>query len=117
MKKKYRIITNEKPAIDIYVAGSFLERLRGLLGTKKLSKHTGLLLVNCNAIHMFFMAYGLDIVYVDEDFRVVKIVENLKPWQISGCRKAKHTIELPVGIVEEYSLKVANKIVIQKEHQ
>jgi uncharacterized protein len=100
MKKKYCIITNKKPAIELYVAGSFLERLRGLLGTKTLEAYTGLLLADCNAVHMFFMRYALDIVYVDADFRIVKIVEDLHPWQISGCCKAKHTIELPAGTVK-----------------
>jgi len=110
MKKKYRIMTNKKPAIELYVAGSFLERLRGLLGTSALELHTGLLLTNCRAVHMFFMRYALDIVYVDADFRIVKIVSDLRPWYISGCCKARHVIELPAGTVETYGWQIGDKI-------
>jgi len=114
MKKKYRIMTNKKPAIDLYVAGSFLERLRGLLGTQTLAAHTGLLLIDCYAIHMFFMRYALDIVYVDADFRIVKIVSDLRPWHISGCCKARHVIELPTGTVKTLDWKLHSNLKLNK---
>ncbi|OKY54318.1 DUF192 domain-containing protein [Megasphaera cerevisiae] len=88
-----------KPEVRLYVADSFWERLRGLLGTKQLPDHTGLLLKKCNSIHMFFMRYALDIVYVDRNFQIIKLVHNVRPWQISGCWKAAHTIEVPVGTI------------------
>jgi uncharacterized membrane protein (UPF0127 family) len=88
-----------KPEVRLYVADSFWERLRGLLGTRQLPARTGLLLKHCNSIHMFFMHYGIDVVYVDKHFRIVKLVQNLRPWQISGCLKAVHTIEVPVGTI------------------
>ena len=110
MKKQYCIITDKKPAIELYVAGSFLERLKGLLGTSVLEPHTGLLLMNCRAVHMFFMRYALDIVYVDAEFRIVQITADLRPWQVSGCRNAKHAIELPAGTVKTYGWKIGDKI-------
>lgn len=113
MKKKYRIMTNKKPAIELYVAGSFLERLRGLLGTQTLAAHTGLLLTDCHAIHMFFMRYALDIVYVDADFRIVKIVSDLRPWHISGCCKARHVIELPAGTVKTLDWRINQNLIIR----
>ena len=113
MKKKYRIMTNKKPAIELYVAGSFLERLRGLLGTQTLAAYTGLLLRDCHAIHMFFMRYALDIVYVDADFRIVKSVADLRPWHISGCCKARHVIELPAGTVKTLDWRINQNLIIR----
>lgn len=114
MKKKYCIITNKKPAIELYVAGSFLERLKGLLGTSALEPHTGLLLTNCRAVHMFFMRYALDIVYVDAEFRIVQITADLRPWQVSGCRNAKHAIELPAGTVHTLDWKLHSYLKFSK---
>ena len=102
MKKVFQIHSEGKPDIDIYVADTFMGRLKGLLGTKSLAEHTGLILVNCNSIHMFFMKYPIDVVYVDEDYTIVKLVENLKPGRINLCFKAKHTIEFPVGTINKY---------------
>ena len=105
MKKVFRIDGKGKPDIDIYVADTFLGRLKGLLGTKTLPEHTGLLLMNCNSIHMFFMKYPIDVVYVDGDYRIVKLVENLQPWKISLCLKSLHTIEFSVGTIQAYNYK------------
>lgn len=106
MKRAYRIQTPGKPELVLYLADSFWERLRGLLGTKQLPDNTGLLLMRCNSIHMFFMRYALDIVYVDRNFQIVKLVHNIKPWQISGCWKAAHTIEVPVGTISALGWKL-----------
>lgn len=98
------------PDLTVRTADTFLQRLRGLLFTDFLPEHTGLLLENCNSIHMFGMRYALDIVFVDQDFRICKIVKNLKPWHIAGCLRARHTIELPAGTIEEYQFYVREYI-------
>lgn len=90
------------PDLTVRKADTFLQRLRGLLFTDSLPAHTGLLLENCNSIHMFGMRYALDIVFVDKRFRICKLVSHLKPWHMAGCFKARHTIELPAGTIEEY---------------
>ena len=98
------------PDLTISTADTFLKRLQGLLFTDSLPEHTGLLLKNCSSIHMFGMRYALDIVFVDKDFRICKIVKNLKPWHIAGCLKARHTIELPVGTIKGYQFQVGQRI-------
>lgn len=114
MKKYSMLVMDGKPYIDIYMADSFFGRLRGLLGTNELTAHTGLLLANCNSIHMFFMRYALDIVYLDAAFRIVKIVRNVRPWCISGCFQAKHTLELPVGTIDEWEWHVGDTLMLQQ---
>lgn len=98
------------PDLMIRTANTFLQRLRGLLFTDSLPEHTGLLLENCNSIHMFGMRYALDIIFVDQNFRICKIVKNLKPWHIAGCLKARHTVELPAGTIVEYQFRVGDLI-------
>lgn len=85
--------------LTIGVANTFLERLQGLMGKKSLPVNRGLMLVHCNAIHMCFMRFPLDIVYIDKEYCIVKMVQNLRPWHLSWCRIAEHTLEFPVGTI------------------
>lgn len=80
-------------------ADSLWSRGVGLLGRGGLADDEGLHIVPCGSVHMFFMRFALDIVYLDRDLRVVKTVERLRPWRISAARGAKSALELPVGAI------------------
>jgi uncharacterized membrane protein (UPF0127 family) len=80
-------------------ADSLWSRGVGLLGRGSLADDEGLHIVPCGSVHMFFMRFALDIVYLDRDLRVVKTVERLKPWRVSAARGAKSVLELPVGAI------------------
>jgi uncharacterized membrane protein (UPF0127 family) len=82
------------------VARSLRERTVGLLGTASLAEGHGLWIERSPSIHMFFMRYAIDAVFVDRDRRVVRIVENLRPWHIvAWVPGARDCIELPAGSV------------------
>ncbi|MBR2774270.1 MAG: DUF192 domain-containing protein, partial [Selenomonadaceae bacterium] len=66
--------------LDVEIAKSFLSRLRGLMMRRKLPEGRGLLLAPCNSIHMLFMRFAIDVVYLDEDFRIKKIARDVMPW-------------------------------------
>ena len=70
------------------------ERLRGLLGRAPLAPGEGLLIAPCASIHTCFMAYAIDAVYLDRDWRIIKIVPALAPWRLSGAIGARMTLEL-----------------------
>lgn len=72
-------------------------RLRGLLGRKGLQAGEGLLLRPVGAIHTMFMRFAIDVVFLDRDYTVLKVVENLRPWRFAGARGAKAVLELPRG--------------------
>ena len=66
--------------IDVMVADSFFARLAGLMFRQKLPPATGLLLAPCSSVHMCFMRFAIDVVYIDKKFKIIKVVKNLKPW-------------------------------------
>jgi uncharacterized membrane protein (UPF0127 family) len=99
--------------LEISVADTFASRLRGLLGTKSLPAYKGLLLRGCNSIHMLGMLYALDIVYLDKQGFIVKIIENLKPWQMSFCRAAQDTLEVKNGTVSRLGWKVGIQLTFE----
>lgn len=79
-------------------AKTYLSRLTGLLGRSALRGGHGLLLDPCNAIHMMFMRFSIDAVFIDKDNRVKHIERGLRPWRFSKVvRGAKTTLELPAG--------------------
>ena len=74
-----------------------LARMRGLLGRNELAPGEGLLLPHESSVHMFFMRFPIDVVFLDRNLNVLKVVSNLRPWRLAGCRRAKAALELPAG--------------------
>ena len=72
-------------------------RLRGLLGRSSLEAGEGLLLRPTGSIHMAFMRFPIDAVFLDRDLVVVDVVRHLKPWRVAGRRGAKAVLELAAG--------------------
>lgn len=98
-------------AQDICVADTFLKRLVGLMFQKELSSEKALIIENCNAIHTFFMRFPIDVLFVDKNNRVVKVVKNFKPWRISAfVKNADYVVELASGSVTDSLVKVGDQI-------
>ena len=73
-------------------ARTLFERMKGLIGTESLRPGEGMLILKCNSIHTFFMAFPIDAVFMDRDDNVVKIVRNIRPWRFfvwGGFRAVK----------------------------
>ena len=96
--------------IDVEIADSFLSRLRGLMFRRRLPEGRGLLLAPCDGVHMMFMRFAIDVVYLDADLRIKKIVRRLPPWTgLSFCRKAWGALELVSGEADRLKLIVGQK--------
>lgn len=100
--------------LHIEVADNFLKRLRGLMGRKKLPQGHGLLIVPCNSVHMLFMKFPIDVIYVDENFVIKKIVKNLPTWSgLSICFGANAAFEFSAGEAKHLNLQVGDKFSLQ----
>ena len=103
------------PFLEIKIADSFFTRLAGLMFQKRLPQATGLLLAPCNSVHMCFMRFAIDVVYLDKDYKILKIVTDLKPWiGLSMCCKAWSTLELTAGEAERCGFAVGKKLIRKK---
>jgi len=71
--------------------------MRGLLGRASLDRDEGMLFRPAGSIHMFFMRFAIDAVFLDRDLVVVDVVPNLKPWRMASRRGAKVVVELAEG--------------------
>jgi len=88
-------------------------RLRGLLGTRRLEDGQGLWIKPCNQVHMFGMRYAIDVVFLDDEGRLLRMVHDLQPNRISPrVAGATSVLELPastlarVGLAEGVRLEI-----------
>lgn len=95
----------------VRLARSLGDRTVGLLATPSLEAGEGLWIERAPSIHMFFMRYPIDAVFVDKDRRVVKVIENLKPWQVVWWAPgARDCLELPVGTAAATGTQVGDQL-------
>ena len=96
------------------LANNFFSRLKGLLGTKGLSKDEGIILDPCKSVHTFFMHYDLDVIFIDKNNTIVGFEPYLKPNRFSSYYgKAKKAIELPAGTIDEQTIALGQKLEFQ----
>lgn len=88
-------------ASDVETAKTLFKRMKGLLGRAGIEKGYGMLIAPCNSIHMFFMKFAIDAVFLDKKGRVAHVIENFKPWRLSPViLNAQSVLELPAGTLE-----------------
>lgn len=103
----YRVLHHETEVAPrcLFEPGFFF-RLRGLLGRASLAADEGILLRPCNAIHMWFMKFPIDALFLDRDGRIVKIYHSIRPWQATRTWwKVKSVLEVAAGTAARTGLK------------
>lgn len=95
----------------VHGAFSFLRRLRGLIGLKQLPGHSALWLKPGGSVHTCGMRIAIDVVFLDEEFRVLATHPNVQPWQ---CRLAprctRSTLELAAGRIANIGLSTGDQL-------
>jgi uncharacterized membrane protein (UPF0127 family) len=99
-------------------AESIAAQSKGLLGRDGLDPGSGMLFENSSFLplmwmHMFFMRFAIDIVFLDQSNRVMRINHSLKPWRVSsmvfGARRA---LELEAGAALRSSTAVGDQLIL-----
>ncbi len=95
---------------NIKIADTMISRMIGLMFVKEMKNMDGLLIDPCNSIHNCFVRFPIDVIFIDRDYKVVKVLRNFKPWRFSWIYfKAKRTLELPKGKLPE-DIKVGDEL-------
>ena len=87
-----------------------IDRMRGLLGRKQLTADEALLITPCSSVHTIGMHYSIDLLYLDDNWEIKKIVPALSPYRASWAPGAKMVVETLAGIVADLGLTTGNKI-------
>ena len=84
------------------IARTHRERARGLLARAPLSGNEAMLFEKTKQVHTFGMAYALDVIFCDADFRVLRVSRNVVPRRVTAwVFGARYTIEMRAGAVPE----------------
>jgi len=84
------------------VAASFTARFRGLMGAAELPPGSGLLLPRTSSVH--FMRFPIDVVFLDDERRVVAVTRALRPWRFAAAKEAGAVLELAAGECDRLGL-------------
>jgi uncharacterized membrane protein (UPF0127 family) len=63
---------------------------------------------------MFFMRFPIDVVFLDRERTVVRVVNELKPWRVAGARGAVAALELPAGAAAEAGIGRGDVLVFEE---
>ena len=109
-------------AIRVEVAASLWGKFMGLMGRASLAPDAGLWLPDSNGIHMMFMRFPIDAVFVDRPDaadhgtrRVVAVHRSLRTWVglVPLVRGAHGVLELPVGTIDRTGTVVGDVIALE----
>jgi uncharacterized membrane protein (UPF0127 family) len=67
----------------VKLASNIDERMLGLMFKKEMPGCDGLLIAPCTSIHTFFMKMNIDVIFMDRNFKIVKLIYNMKPWRMT----------------------------------
>jgi uncharacterized membrane protein (UPF0127 family) len=93
---------------------SSFARMRGLLGRSGLEPGSGMLIDAAPSVMTFFMRFPIDVVFLDRDWTVVRVVHALKPWRVAGARRAVAALELPAGAAAEAGLQEGDVLALEE---
>ena len=80
------------------------------MGKRDLSS-AALFFPRCRSIHTCFMTGPIDVVFVDQEQRVVGVSERVRPWRFLSGPNASHSVlELPAGGAEQYCMQIGDVV-------
>ena len=108
-------------AAHLESAGGLWGRFMGLMGRASLAPGHGLWLAPGSSIHMLFMRFPIDAVFLakpaaDGGRRVVAVRANLRPWTgvVWWARGADGCLELPAGAAAASGTVVGDIVVLEE---
>ncbi len=98
------------------VARTFRTRLLGLMGRAGLGPGAALWIEPCSSIHMMFVRFPIDAVFIDREGTVVKVAPRVRPWiGLAMAGGAHATIELEAGAAERFKLAPGDRLVLKAQ--
>ncbi len=98
---------------EVRRATSMWARGLGLMGHAPLAPGQALILEPESSVHMFFMRFPLDLLFLDADGQVLHLYTALPPWRISRIvRGSRRVVELPPGSIAASGTQVGDRVAL-----
>ena len=122
MPDAFRVVNVTRDVVlaeRVHLANTFGSRLRGLMFSPPLQDGGGLILDPCNSVHMFFMRYPIDVLFISRQGVVVGLRRSLQPWRLTSIvRGARQAIELTAGVLASSDTRIGDEIALhRREHR
>lgn len=90
---------------------TFFGRGLGLMFRKSLPKGSAMWIEPCDGIHMFWMRFPIDALFLDRQRRVVRVDRRLGLWRVVPyVRRARSVVELPAGTLDDLDLPKGHQV-------
>jgi uncharacterized membrane protein (UPF0127 family) len=94
--RRFRRLPHETVlGFTVPVATTRASRLLGLALLDRARAGEGLLIPRCRSVHTFAMRFLLDLIFLSEEGRVVRLDRAVPPWRIVRCPEGASVLELP----------------------
>ncbi|WP_298320066.1 DUF192 domain-containing protein [uncultured Aquimarina sp.] len=114
-------IPSKVVALDIEIADNDYERETGLMYRKTMEEKRGMLFIQKDfkpqSFYMKNTLIPLDIIYIDDEFKIVSFQKNAKPLDetsLPSGKPAKYVLEINGGLSDKWNLKVGDSIYFKK---
>jgi len=98
---------------SVEVADTFRSRMIGLMGRAPLDPGRAFYIPRCGSVHTFFMMFHLDLVFLDGDGRIVRIVRDVPPYRmVFGGLTARGVLEMTAGWLSDSSLRAGDTVTL-----
>ena len=89
-----------------------LARLRGSFDRRGRNEaESGLLRKPASWTHTLFRSDSVDVVFLDADLRVVKMVAHLVPWRLTTCSRASAVVTLAAGQAGRHGIRLGLRLI------
>jgi uncharacterized protein len=100
-------------SLDVAAADTIFSRLRGLIGRPKLRSDEGIWVVPSRGVHTLGLLFPLDLIYLDEHYRVIHLVEYFPSFRIAPLKmQAESVLELPTHTIYSSQTQTGDQLVI-----
>src|SRR3954467_1089418 len=86
----------------IHEANSVSSRLLGLALLRSIPSGHALLIPDCRSVHTFGMRFAIDVAFLDDAGRPVRVERSVPRRRLLVCRDAFAVIEAPAGEIGRY---------------
>jgi uncharacterized membrane protein (UPF0127 family) len=117
MKSKTYCVYNQTResflSLDVTAADTIFSRLKGLIGRLKLRSDEGIWVVPSRGVHTLGLLFPLDLIYLDENYRVIHLVEYFPSFRIAPLKtQAESVLELPTHTIYSSQTQPGDQLVI-----
>lgn len=107
------VIRINNTELDVEIADTALKRKKGLSGRESILDNSGMLFIfNKSGLHAFWMInmkFPIDIIWIDEDLKVVGVEENIPPKSFPKIfrpnQPSQYVVEMNAGWVDKHNIK------------